>query len=97
MYRKILELGRCSHNIYALTNKLIIDSDRTQFTGRVSGYSPNTRSGMIYIHEEKRSIPFQIEAGVDVITSVIAKSLLQYDLVKSNILHVYDLFFHIHG
>ncbi|QGY40230.1 hypothetical protein GM415_08855 [Pseudodesulfovibrio cashew] len=66
-----------------LTNKLIIDTNPTQFTGRVAGYSANTRSGMIYSWEEKRAIPFELERGIDIDSSVLSKSLGLYDTVKS--------------
>lgn len=66
-----------------LTNKLIIDTDPTQFAGRVAGYSANTRSGMIYSLREKRAIPFELERGIDIDSSVLSKSLLLYDTIKT--------------
>lgn len=70
-----------------LTKKLTIDTDPLQFEGRVAGYNPNTRSGMIYSTAEKRAIPFELERGLDITTSTLAESLLLYDRVKSRKLY----------
>lgn len=66
-----------------LTNKLIIDTDPRMISGRVAGYSANTRSGMVYSEEEKRAIPFELERGIDIDSTTLTKSLVLYDTIKS--------------
>ena len=66
-----------------LMKKLTIEADPQQFEGRVAGYSANTRSGMIYTSEERRAIPFELERGTDIDSSILSQSLGLYDAVKS--------------
>lgn len=65
-----------------MIDKMQIETESNMYTGRVSGYSANTRSGMIYSEEEKRSIPFEIEKGIDIDTGCLARSLSLYDALK---------------
>lgn len=65
-----------------MLDKMQIDTDSNMYTGRVSGYSANTRSGMVYSEEEKRAIPFEIEKGIDIDTGCLARSLSLYDALK---------------
>ena len=69
---------------YSAINDVLIDVEAIQFLGRVAGYNVNTENGMIFIENENRAIPFEIDNSKPINTQIFLESLSKYNEVKKS-------------